>query len=291
MNSNMFVVDCPYPHELIIVFRGTILYNLKDKYSKAIIAIKGPPSIFDVKAAYDCVNAQLVSLNGSAFTVTITGHSLGGYIAECFAQKYIKEGNKNVKCVSFNAAFSKLSQMQKDIAKGFDFPKYILENKPVETKTEGIIGFHIKGDLISNGSHLGDRVDFDGQPSFPAHTMDNFMLIVNMFQLKAEKPLENPDVILQRSIEEIKQKYANIDERECSICKKKLIDETYDDEGNGCLHIKCMIKEANEFRGKQGLELLVIDTHMLEEAKSNLGGQNPNEEIKVPKTEPKYFCV
>lgn len=175
----------------------------------------------------------------SKFKVTTTGHSLGGALAEYLAQE------KKFKCVSFNGAFPITKYLQNAIGSVVEGIISFFVSKPKEENVPKIVGFHINGDIISNGPHLGDRMDLESIPSYGKHTIDNFVEMVINYEIKTrESHGEKICDYLQDKIKFMRARRAASAVRICSHCEKNIAGEDYDVKGDKYFHLDCVINTA-----------------------------------------------
>lgn len=175
MNGDMLAaVDKPNK-EIFFVFRGTILSNIKDLFSDLMIILTGGPASDRMKESRKFVEDILKKDEYKEYSITTSGHSLGGAIAEYVAQGYLEKGKKFT-CLSFNGAFTMIKYLQDAIMLALEF---IFGKKSNKKYPKEIIGLHINFDIISNGPHLGKRIDYDRQPGCPPHRMENFMKMLH----------------------------------------------------------------------------------------------------------------
>lgn len=148
-NSDMYAVRNPETKEVVISYRGTNPKNVRDLGNDLAIATGfGSPR---GKAATQF--AQDVMKQNPGYKVTVTGHSLGGTIAEQVATNLKGQG---VNGVTFNPGSSPF-------------------NSP--TKQDNIKSYHIQGDTISRFGTAGDKVTLPRETYVPLgnHGVGNFL--------------------------------------------------------------------------------------------------------------------
>eukprot|EP01022_Parablepharisma_sp_SALTPOND_P027398 TRINITY_DN664_c0_g1_i7.p1 TRINITY_DN664_c0_g1~~TRINITY_DN664_c0_g1_i7.p1 ORF type:complete len:835 (-),score=47.67 TRINITY_DN664_c0_g1_i7:157-2661(-) len=189
-NQDMFAVVNKSTKEVFVIYRGTTLPTIRDLGNDLAIAVSDRPGSWRMNTAQKFANDVAKQLPG--YTVTTSGHSLGGAIAEHVA--YLN----GYKCESFNAgfAFTSLKQIAKSTYEGitdglsrimgailpfYKHRDHVRENQKLD---ENIISHHVNWDLISSGKHLGRRNDILSGNPLTAHSMKNFIEKVKEYDAK-----------------------------------------------------------------------------------------------------------
>jgi hypothetical protein len=233
-NADMLGVYDEKTPELFIVFRGTE-GRIQDIYNDALIILLGKPGFTRMDRAAKF--ADKLTKEHPNITVTTSGHSLGGALAEYLAQ------DKKFKCVSFNAAFPLTKYVQNAIGAVIKFIKSWFKSEPKEEKAPNIIGYCIKGDYVSNGPHLGDVINLEAQPGYGAHTIDNFVEMVINYEINTREKNGEPSCdYLEERKKQMKETASGIKKIQttCANCHEKIEGE-YEVIGNKYYHLLCLV--------------------------------------------------
>lgn len=295
--------------ELFAVFRGTE-WNCRDLFNDAKIALFDEATETRMNTAYNFIEVQLKNEGLNWKDVTTSGHSLGGNIAQYIAKK------KQCKCVSFNAAFPITKVIRQRIKSFFGGVLSIFGHKsPKKKKYENIIGFHINGDFISCGEHLGERIDLDGPKIcnqgligvMDPHKLSNFTQLVINYQENKDK-IAPKDWLQKKSegnqpkdigeganmkptIEGIEAVWEALPDKNCSFCGHKFTCVNYGFEGNVYFHIECLVNAEYVIKKIKESRELASGIPKQEESENKAGTENNNEETKDKKNMAMYFCL
>lgn len=159
--SDYYAIRNPQTKELSIVFRGTNPGNIRDIGNDIQIATGMGLN----RAKYGEQFARDIIKENPGYKVTVTGHSLGGTLAEKVATNLQGMG---VKGVSFNAGSSPLKTPEKQ---------------------NNIKSFHIEGDTISRFGVAGEKITLPRATHKPLgnHGLENFMEAYQTGQLPSHR--------------------------------------------------------------------------------------------------------
>lgn len=159
--GDYYAIKNPQTKEMSIVFRGTNPGNIKDVGNDIQIATGFGPNRAKAGEQF----AREVIKENPGYKVTVTGHSLGGTIAEKVATNLKDLG---VKGVSFNAGSSPLNNPQQQ---------------------SNIKSFHVEGDTISRFGVAGEKITLPRATHVPLgnHGLENFMAAYQNGQLPSHR--------------------------------------------------------------------------------------------------------
>lgn len=177
-------------NDIVIAYRGTDFDDIGDWSQDIFYGLVGYAGQEKVAQDYAKVVAEHYINENPNTNIYITGHSLGGYLAQIGGATLVEKGSEfrdNVKEISyFNGMGLKFwsnigKKMTSGIRKVFgisvdEFNQLISDNSFINViqnkaqnalkswKNEGntLISYHIKGDIISSlGSHVGDKIGLE----------------------------------------------------------------------------------------------------------------------------------
>jgi Lipase (class 3) len=185
-NYDMYAMRNEKTNQIIIAYRGTAgEHGLRDFINDVALALCAPHRNLQAKAFANDIISKYPNSN-----ILITGHSLGGTLAEFVTKDLnIKYGYEKIKCSSFNAGSSGITGLLgKIINWSFTNPKThkstgllsdLRENLQSNLAPSNIKSFYVPGDLFSLNPLYGRRIPIKDQiyslNPLRNHSLDRFL--------------------------------------------------------------------------------------------------------------------